>query len=220
MVLLFGGAFVYAILSVSLSLCAFWRSISKPGADTTRSTGLKKAAKDAATLHYLGGGGAGCHNEHERSQDSRRLFHHLTSYGFLLCFTATCIATLYHYLLGYEAPYPWYDLPVLLGSLGGMGLLIGPVGLLRAKLKRNSSLSDASNRGMDVAFLAMLFLSALTGLLLLVLRATPAMALLLAVHLGVVFSLFITIPYGKFVHAAYRFAALVKYAAERSTESH
>ena len=73
---------------------------------------------------------------------------------------------------------------------------------------------DEPRLGMDFAFLAMLFATSLTGLLLLVLRATPAMPLLLALHLGVVFALFLTMPYGKFVHGLYRFAALVRYARE------
>ena len=39
--------------------------------------------------------------------------------------------------------------------------------------------------------------------------------LLLAIRLGVILGLFLTLPYGKFVHAIYRFAALVRYAIER-----
>jgi len=38
---------------------------------------------------------------------------------------------------------------------------------------------------------------------------------LLALHLGVVFALCITIPLGKFVHGIHRDVALVRYARER-----
>ena len=41
------------------------------------------------------------------------------------------------------------------------------------------------------------------------------MGILLALHRGVVLALFLTLPYGKFVHGVYRFAALVRYAMER-----
>ena len=41
------------------------------------------------------------------------------------------------------------------------------------------------------------------------------MGLLLAAHLGFVMGLFLTLPYGKFVHAVYRFAALVRNAIEK-----
>ena len=103
---------------------------------------------------------------------------------------------------------------MVLGTIGGIGLIFGPLGLMIAKLRRDPVMVDEQRLGMDFAFLAMLFLTSLTGLLLLVLRATPAMPLLLALHLGVVFALFITMPYGKFVHGIYRFAALVRYARE------
>ena len=63
----------------------------------------------------------------------------------------------------------------------------------------------------------MLFLTSLTGFLLMILRETAAMGILLAVHLGVVLALFATLPYGKFVHGLYRFLALMKYSAERKT---
>jgi citrate/tricarballylate utilization protein len=61
-----------------------------------------------------------------------------------------------------------------------------------------------------------LFLSGFTGLLLLGFRETTAMGLLLVVHLGVVAGLFITMPYGKFAHVVYRYAALVRYSIEQS----
>src|SRR5262249_61875312 len=113
------------------------------------------------------------------------------------------------------ARYGWWVLPVVLGTLGGMGLVIGPVGLLVAKRNRDPALGDQASTGMDVAFILMLFLTSLTGLALLLLRDTAAMGPLLALHLGVVFALFITLPYGKFVHGLYRFVALVRYAMER-----
>ena len=221
MALLFGAAFAYAILAIAMGIRLFWKDIGAPAGTLGEPASLWQAMKDASTLRYLDGGGVGCMNDSERPTDRRRLYHHMTFYGFLLCFASTSTATLYHYLLGMEAPYPVYDLPVVLGTIGGIGLIIGPAGLLKAKWTRDPVLKDESRTGMDVAFLAMLFLTSLTGLLLMVLRSTPAMGLLLALHLGVVFSLFITMPYGKFVHGIYRFLALVRYAKEkRELEGH
>jgi citrate/tricarballylate utilization protein len=81
-------------------------------------------------------------------------------------------------------------------------------------------LVDQARTGMDVAFIAMLFTSSLTGIALLLWRDTAAMGPLLALHLGVVFGLFITMPYGKFVHGIYRYVALVRYAKERRQVGH
>lgn len=214
MVAVFGGVFIYAMLALAMSLRNFWQDIGAPNGALVSPASLWQATRDAGSLRYLDGGGVGCFNKDERPVDPRRHAHHATFYGFLLCFAATSVATLYHYLLGREAPYPWWDLPVVLGTLGGIGLIIGPLGLLMARSTRDLELVDATRRGMDSAFLVMLLLTSATGLLLLVLRATPAMGCLLAVHLGVVFALFLTMPYGKFVHGLYRFLALVRYAHE------
>jgi citrate/tricarballylate utilization protein len=92
--------------------------------------------------------------------------------------------------------------------------------LLAAKWTRDPALVDSARTGMDVAFILMLFLTSLTGIVLLLLRDTAAMGPLLALHLGVVFALFITMPYGKFVHGIYRFVALVRYARERRMLGH
>ena len=125
---------------------------------------------------------------------------------------------IYHYVFGWPAPYGWLSLPKLFGITGGIGLIIGPLGLLHAKLRRDRALMDPAKFGMDTAFLVMMLLAGLTGLLLMVLRETWGMGAMLAVHLGVVFSLFLTMPYGKFVHGIYRFGALALYAAERKAD--
>ena len=160
------------------------------------------------------GGGAGCAYPAEAPSKARRIFHHLTYYGFLLCLASTTVAAFDDNFLGLVAPYPVASAPVLLGIGGGVGLLLGPAGLLALKLRSHPR---RSGRAMDLAFLALLLLTSASGFLLLLLRSTAAMGALLAVHLGLVLGLFLTLPYGKFVHAVYRFAALLRHAIERRT---
>ena len=214
MIGLFGAAALYAIAAFVFSLRAYWRDIHAR-APRAGVLALLRALHDSFTLRYLGGGGGGCMSENERPSALRRVYHHFAFYGFLLCFAATSVATIYHYWYGFRAPYPLFSLPVLLGTLGGIGLLIGPAGLFVLSRRRDAKLTDRARRGMDTAFIAMLFLTSLTGLLLLLLRDSAAMGMLLSVHLGVVMALFLSFPYGKFVHALYRFLALVQYAGER-----
>jgi citrate/tricarballylate utilization protein len=133
----------------------------------------------------------------------------------MLCFAATSVATLYHYFLDWHAPYSYTSLPVLLGTVGGIGLLIGPAGLLWLNITRHASHGDAAQKPMDRGFIALLFWVSLTGLALLAWRDTSSMALLLAVHLGAVMALFVTLPYGKFAHGIFRSAALLKYTIEK-----
>jgi citrate/tricarballylate utilization protein len=96
-----------------------------------------------------------------------------------------------------------------------VGLLVGPAGLLWLNLRRDPAHGDPRQKPMDLGFIALLFFSSLTGLALLLWRNGAAMPTLLAVHLGVVMALFLTLPYGKFAHAVYRSAALLKYQIER-----
>ena len=214
MLAIFLPAFLIGVLGLAIAARNFWKQIAGPDARFTL-TALSNASRDAATLRNLEGGGGGCMTTEEKPDGSRRLYHHFTFYGFLLCFAATSVATIYHYAFGLQAPYDWNSLPVVLGTLGGLGLLIGPAGLLRIKIKRVQGGRLRPVHGLDVAFLSMLFLTSATGLALLFLRGTAAMGLLLAIHLGVVFALFITMPYSKFVHGFHRMAALVRYALEK-----
>jgi citrate/tricarballylate utilization protein len=213
MALLFGATFAYAVLALALGTARFWRSVA-PGAPS--GPAIAEATRDALTLKYLDGGhGEGCNNADDAFTLWRRRFHQLTFYGFLLCFAATSVATLYHFVLGRHAPYPLMSLPVLLGTAGGLGLLAGPAGLLWLNLDRHPQHGDPAQRPLDRGFIALLFAVSLTGLALLAWRDTGAMALLLAVHLGTVMALFLTMPYGKFAHAVYRCAALLKWTIEK-----
>jgi citrate/tricarballylate utilization protein len=172
-----------------------------------------KALHDVFTLRHLHVDGVACVTAPEVRTPWRRRFHHATAYGFLLCFASTCVAALYHFS-GSVAPYAFTSLPVVLGTIGGIGLAVGPLGLLAQRRHRDAALSDPAEAELDGAFLVLLLLTGSTGLLLLALRGEPFMGILLIVHLGVVLALFLTLPYGKFVHGLYRAAALLKYRRE------
>ncbi|MFC8753407.1 tricarballylate utilization 4Fe-4S protein TcuB (plasmid) [Pseudomonas oryzihabitans] len=217
--LMFGGVFALVVLALAIGVGRFWRGISPPTAPRDPVSPLAAGVEtvDAVLrLKYLDGGhGQGCNNESDRFTLWRRRFHHLTFYGFLLCFAATSVATLYHYLLAWEAPYPLFSAPVLLGTVGGLGLVIGPLGLLWLGLRRDPQQGDVAQRPMDRAFILLLLLVSLSGLALLAGRDSGAMAALLAIHLGAVMAFFLTMPYGKFAHGIFRSAALLKHAIEK-----
>lgn len=211
----FGTIFALAISALGVAAVRFWRDIGEAPSTLLSAGPLGQSIDDALRLTYLGGGGDGCTDSDDKPSQARRWYHQLTFYGFMLCFAATCVATVYHYVLGRQAPYAFWSMPVLLGTVGGVALLAGPAGLLWLKAGRDPALGSAPQTGMDVGFLVLLLLVSSTGLLLLALRETAAMGVLLAVHLGAVMALFLTLPYGKFVHAIHRFTALVRYHVER-----
>jgi citrate/tricarballylate utilization protein len=214
---LFTPVFAFAVLALSVGVYRFCKD-APPG--PVSAAAAAEATADVLRLKYLDGGhGEGCNEADDRFTLARRRWHHFTFYGFLLCFAATCVATLYHYGFGWRAPYELLSLPKLLGIAGGIGLMIGSAGLLHLNLTRHPLHGDAAQRPMDRGFIALLLLAAATGLLLMLGRNTQALALLLAVHLGVVMALFVTLPYGKFAHGVYRAAALLKWAIERRRTS-
>jgi citrate/tricarballylate utilization protein len=215
----FGLVGLFVLLALGIGLARFWRDAGESLGALAQPGPLLEGLHDAVTLRNLHQGGAPCTEGEERRTPLRRVFHHFTLFGFLLCFAATCVATIYHYGFGWIAPYGYTSLPVILGTLGGIGLVVGPIGLYVVGRARDPALGDPDQRGMDRALIALLVLTSLTGLALLAFRETAAMGLLLIVHLGTVLALFLVMPYGKFVHGLYRAAALVKHALERRRPS-
>ena len=211
-----GASFLYALLAIAIGVRRFWHAAG-PEAPIGASA-LARAAMDVLTLRNLGGGGHGCNDRDEGFTQARRHLHHALFYGFLLCFAATVVATVEADLLGRPAPYPFFSLPVLLGTFGGLGLIAGCAGLIWLKIVADPEPAARRVLGGEYALLVLLLLAAVTGLLLLALRATAAMGIALSVHLGVILALFLALPYSKFVHGPYRSAALLRFAAERTRQ--
>jgi citrate/tricarballylate utilization protein len=182
--------------------------------------GNLQAISDVLQMKNLGGAGYGCNYPDERFSMIRRYLHHVVFYGFMLCLASTITAFIAHHFLNRPAPYPFWSWPVTLGTLGGLAILSGTVGLIFLKTRTDKVAASIGSYGLDISFLLLLFLISFTGLLLLLFRSTPAMGILLAVHIGLVAGLFLTMPYGKFVHALYRYAALVCNAVEQSGAKH
>jgi len=215
MVGLFLPVFVFVVCVLALGVRRFYagQQAGAPGA-----AAAAEAARDVLKLKYLDGGhGDGCNEADDAFTLARRRAHHLVFYGFVLCFAATCVATLYHYALDLRAPYGWTSWPKLLGTTGGVALAVGSAWLWRLHRARHPLHRDLSQTSMDRGLIALLFLVATSGLALALARTTAALPLLLSLHLATVLALFLTIPYGKFAHGAYRAAALLKWSIEKLT---
>jgi citrate/tricarballylate utilization protein len=217
LVSLFAPVFLFATLALTLGVRRFWGDITPATSGAALSVpATSEATQDVLRLKYLDGGhGEGCNNEDDAFTLSRRRAHHLTFYGFMLCFSATSLATVYHYAFGLVAPYDLPSLPKVLGAVGGLSLLLGSAALFTLNLQRHPLHGDAAQKPMDLGFIALLFFASLTGLALWLGRDSAALPALLAIHLGVVMAFFATLPYGKFAHGIFRTATLLRFAVEK-----
>jgi citrate/tricarballylate utilization protein len=196
----------------------FWRSTGGSLSELLDLRSFWRATKDAFGLEYLKGGGEGCNYPDARFSNSRLLLHHALVWGVLLDLASTTVAAIYHNFLGEDSPYPYLSPPVILGTAGGLLIVIGGVGLLWLKAKADDAPAHALMLIQDAIFLWLLIITSVSGLVLLGLRETAAMGALLTLHLGIVAALFLTLPYGKFAHVVYRYAALVRYSIESREE--
>lgn len=199
---------LYAVGVLVAGAFAFTRDAGSPA---WRWSAILGATREALNLQYLRGGTAGaCFYPTERVSDSRRVLHMLVFYGFLSATAATVSAFVLQDLLGELPPYAPFSVPVVFGSIGGIAMIVGATGLLWLKFRSDRRPADARTLNLDWLFLVSLDVVSVTGMLLLALRDTPAMGVLLIVHLATVLALYVSAPYGKFAHLVYRYAALVQ----------
>ena len=177
---------------------------------------LTRAFFDSFGEKWFRGGGAGCNYPHrdERGSYKKMVTHSLVLYGFLLDLLATISAFVEQDFFHVLPPYPVLSMPVISGIAGGVMLIMG------ASLFLFFDYISSSDKGVrmtliDRTFLVALLLTAFTGLLVLGFRNTSLMGTLLLIHLAMVSVLFISAPYGKFVHLVYRFISIGQYHLEK-----
>jgi citrate/tricarballylate utilization protein len=210
MLTVFGLIFLFSLVAMAVGVVRFVSDIRGLTPVTGHHRGQTPVLfRDIFTLRHLHASGADCVSAEERRSPWRRWMHHCTFYGFALCFASTTVAAIYDNGFGWRAPYAYTSLPVILGTVGGIAMLIGSSGLWMLRRQRDPALGDPAQHGLDESFIALLFLTALTGVALLAFRHERVMPMLLVMHLGTVLALFVTLPYGKFVHGLYRVAALM-----------
>ena len=223
----------YAMVLPAMLLSFFWLGVLAVGAvrfwrDTGHSTrdmidlrSFLRATKDAFGLEYLKGGGDGCDYPGDAKSNARVFMHHLLVWGIVLNLIATTSAAIMHNFLGQESPYPHLSVPVATGTIGGVMIVIGGFGLLWLKRQARDALASEEMLRLDYIFLWLLILTSITGLVLMLLRATEAAGTLLTIHLGVIAALYLSLPFSKFAHVVYRYAALIRHniETERGTPS-
>jgi citrate/tricarballylate utilization protein len=209
MVAIFLPAFFLPLAAIAVGLRRYWAEVG--GARVTLAH-MIDATRSVANMRNLAGGqGQGCNFEDEdRFTNARRCAHQAVMWGFLLCFAATSSGTVLHYVFDMPAPYGLFSLPKLLGVPGGVLLTLGAAALIWLKTKADPKLGAPSIWGAEMAFVVLLGLTGLTGLLLYAATGTALVSPLLAIHLGAVLVLFLSTPYSKMAHGFYRMAALVR----------
>jgi citrate/tricarballylate utilization protein len=208
---------LYAATICLVGAAQFWRETGEMfnGRGLTRA--LRKSAMDVLTLRWLRGGGPGCYYPQQTPSFSRRFYHSLVFLGFLSATISTTLAAIYQHFLHVLPPYDVASAPVLFGLTGGVAMIVGVCALIVFKIKSDRSPAGARALGMDYLFLALLGLTSLSGILTLVFRSTRAMGSLLSFHLALIAALFLSFPYGKFVHSIYRSLALLRHYLEQSS---
>jgi citrate/tricarballylate utilization protein len=185
------------------AIVRYWHDTYGPLAGLANWPALGQALVYAARLRYLRRGGE-CYYPREDPSPARRRLHAAVFYGFVTSFAATVSAAFMQDILGIAPPYPLLSVPVIAGTAGGLAMIAGCAGL--TMLRRHS---DPAPGVADYSLLIGLGLLALTGMLTLLLRATPAYGMVLVAHLTTILICFAVAPYTRFVHAVYRFLAIV-----------
>jgi quinone-modifying oxidoreductase subunit QmoC len=191
-------------LATLMSSMRFWKSL---GVNTERQGSflgnLVPALVEIASHKRFGTCDAGV--------PKRRWGHFLVMWGFVGAAVTSGILVVYMYGLGIY-PLPLDHWVKWLGNISALALVVGGVLLFVNRLKKDDKLVGATT-AFDTFFLMTVLGVIGTGVLTEGLRfvAVPVVIACAAyvLHLGVVMTLFTTLPYSKFAHIVYRTLAMV-----------
>lgn len=199
---------LWSVVAITISIRKYWRDIAPTVTRPYMGPQLLAVAADLLLLRHWGKESRGCPDHTGRMTMLRKYLHWILVYGLAFCGLATIAAAGYHHILDLTAPYALTSAPVLLGMSGGSAIIIGASGLMIHDIRGGTRFTR------DRSLAPSLLIVAATGLSLLAFRDTPVLALLLHIHLGAVSGFFLTLPYGHFLHAPFRGAALLRTALE------
>ena len=89
----FGAVALFVVLAFVMGFLRLWHDIGERSANFLEPECVGHAIHDALRLKYLEGGGHRRTYPDEKFSQVRRRYHHMTFYGFLLCFAAASVAT-------------------------------------------------------------------------------------------------------------------------------
>lgn len=217
---LVGAPALFSVVIMLVACYRFWNTIDGRISRLLNLPAILRALKDAATMRNLRGGGDDCYYPDAQTPSAiRRHLHALTMYGFVLCLVATTSAAIQEHFLHGEPPYPLLSVPVLTGTLGGIGLVIGCSGLIILKSRATTELSNSAMTIKDYGLLVALDMLAVSGLLTLLARESAPFSIVYLLHLAAIVLAFAAVPYSKFMHIPFRLLSLVRDSMETHKES-
>lgn len=209
------GFFLLAMIGAGIGLAKFWRgmreqqealgTLSPAGESRAPTESLLRIAVAVVRETLAHRRFRECGEARARSWQHAGMF-----YGFLLLFTASLGRMFYHYAFGNSAELSLTDPVKVIGNLGGLAMLGGLAGVMLARFGRMAGVSTSSY--FDWFLIWALFMATISGFASQAVRLGGGVSsayYTYLVHLVFVFVLLIYLPYSKFAHLLYRFAALL-----------
>lgn len=139
-----------------------------------------------------------------------RYTHLAIFYGCLFLLLATALSAIFNHFLGIYSPHPLTSPVKIAGNLGALLVMIGMFIVIYRRLSRSESLGKTAYA--DWFLVWILFFTALSGIATEVIRISALAAAtywIYLVHLWLMFTFFLYLPFSKGAHMIYRSVAII-----------